>query len=238
MTTAAGKHFVAVAGNVGVGKSSLTALLTERLGWKPFFEAFEDNPYLSDFYTDMQSWSFHSQIYFLSKRLKHHRKLMEHPTSVIQDRSVYEDAEIFARNLYKQGNMSKRDYRTYRDLYKATVKLLPPPDLIIYLRASVDTLVDRIHVRGRAFEQDIDPKYLTRLNELYEEWIDKFTLAPVLIVPADDLDFVAHSTHLDLITAKIEDKLAGKDEVRFRTEEIARLRQELAAFASQPTSGD
>lgn len=226
------KHYIAVAGNVGVGKSTLTEMLTARLGWKPYFEAVDDNPYLEDFYANMEAWSFHSQIFFLSQRLKHHRKLIEHPTSVIQDRSVYEDAEIFARNLYKQGAMSKRDYRTYRDLYLATVQFLPPPDLVIYLRASVETLVNRIRLRGRVYEQDIDPAYLSRLNELYEQWIDEFTLAPVLIVPADDLDFVAHSAHLDLISAKIQEKLEGKDEVLFMADEIDRINRGLGLFGS------
>ena len=218
-----GKKFVAVAGNVGVGKSTLTNMLARKLGWEPFYEAVDDNPYLADFYSDMRSWSFHSQIFFLARRLKHHRQLFDHPTSVLQDRSVYEDAEIFARNLYKQDKMSKRDYRTYRELYEAMTQFLPPPDLVIYLRASVDTLINRIRLRGREYEQDIAPNYLHQLNELYEDWIDHFALCPVLIVPADHLDFVANGSHLDLIVSKINDKLSGKDQVFFLAEEIARL---------------
>lgn len=221
----AGKKFVAVAGNVGVGKSSLTGLLAERLGWEAFYEAVDDNPYLADFYRDMRTWSFHSQIYFLTRRLRHHRQLMDRPHSVIQDRSVYEDAEIFAHNLYRQGMMSERDWSSYRQLYDVLTEFLPPPDLVIYLRASVPTLLQRIQKRGREFEQDIDPQYLHQLNQLYEDWIGRFTLSPVLIVPADDLDFVAHSTHLDLVLAKIREKLEGKDEVHFLAEEIARLRE-------------
>jgi deoxyadenosine/deoxycytidine kinase len=218
-----GKKFVAVAGNVGVGKSTLTQLLAEKLGWEPFYEAVDDNPYLADFYRDMRSWSFHSQIFFLTRRLRHHRLLLDRPNSVVQDRSVYEDAEIFARNLYQQGNMSERDYRSYRELYEVLTQFLPPPDMVVYLRASVDTLMKRIRLRGREFEQDIDPGYLQQLNNLYEEWIAKFTLSPVLIVPADKLDFVAHGTHLDLVIAKIREKLEGKDEVFFLAEEIARV---------------
>lgn len=215
------KKYVAIAGNVGVGKSTLTRLVAERLGWEAFYEAVDDNPYLVDFYRDMETWGFHSQIFFLARRLRHHRQLLDRPTSVVQDRSVYEDAEIFARNLSVQGYMGERDYATYRDLYTTMIGLLPSPDVMIYLRASVETLQERIRMRGREFEQDIDPAYLQRLNTLYEQWIDDFTLSPVLIVPADDLDFVAYGTHLDLIISKIRDKLAGRDEVVFRDEEIA-----------------
>lgn len=217
------KKFIAIAGNVGVGKSTLTGLLAKRLEWEPFYEAVDDNPYLADFYRDMQAWSFHSQIFFLTRRLRHHRQLLDHPKSVVQDRSVYEDAEIFARNLYQQGNMTDRDYGSYRELYEVLTEFLPPPDMVVYLRASVDTLLKRIRLRGRDFEQDIDPDYLDRLNLLYEEWIDRFTLSPVLLVPADDLDFVAYGSHLDLIIAKIRQRLEGKDKIVFLEEEIARV---------------
>lgn len=209
------KRFVAIAGNVGVGKSTLTELLSRRLGWVPFFEAVDDNPYLADFYKDMRRWSFHSQIFFLSRRLRHHRQLLAHPNSVVQDRSVYEDAEIFARNLYNQGHMSKRDYASYRELYEVLTSFLPPPDLIVYLRASVDTLLCRIRKRGRSYERDISPAYLAQLNELYDSWIENFDLCPVLTVPADNLDFVEHPSHLDLIIARIQEKLTGKELVVF-----------------------
>lgn len=217
------KKFVAVAGNIGVGKSTLVERLSQRLGWEPFFEPVGENPYLADFYTDMRAWSFHSQVFFLTRRLRAHRKLYEHPTSAIMDRSVYEDAEIFAYNLYLQGYMSERDYRTYRDLYEVLSEFLPPPDLVIYLRASVDTLLHRIALRGRDYERNIRPEYLARLNDLYEAWIEGFTLCPVLTVPADDLDYVAHDSHLDLIVAKVRDKLAGKEVVTFAPEEVARV---------------
>jgi len=216
------KQFIAVAGNVGVGKSTLTRMLANRLDWEPFFEAVDDNPYLADFYSDMKAWSFHSQIFFLTRRLRHHRLLLDHPKSVVQDRSVYEDAEIFARNLHQQGNMTDRDYRSYRELYEVLTQFLPPPDMVIYLKASAATLQNRIRMRGREFEQDIDPAYLLRLNELYEDWIARFKLSPVLIVPADDLDFVANGSHLDLIVAKIREKLDGKDQVFFLKDEIMR----------------
>src|SRR3989338_6134696 len=154
------KKFVAVAGNRGVGKSTFVTLLSERLGWEPFFEAVTENPYLADFYQDMQAWAFHSQIFFLSNRLRSHRQLLDHPTSVVQDRPVYEDAEIFCRNLHDQGNLSPRDYQTYRQLYEVLTEFLPPPDLVVYLRASVETLQRRIARRGRDFERQIAPDYL------------------------------------------------------------------------------
>ena len=209
------KRFIAVAGNVGVGKSALTGLLAERLNWEPFFEAVDENPYLSDFYADMRAWSFHSQIFFLSRRLRHHRQLLDHPNSVVQDRSVYEDAEIFARNLYVQGDMGERDYRSYRELYEVLTSFLPPPDLVIYLRAELPTLQRRIAKRGRDYEQDISPDYLERLNQLYKEWVGSLTLCPVLTIPADELDFVAHDTHLTLITEKVLEKLHGREEITF-----------------------
>jgi deoxyadenosine/deoxycytidine kinase len=216
------KKFVAVAGNIGVGKSTLVKMLCEELGWRPFYEPVTENPYLADFYKDMSAWSFHSQVFFLAHRLRSHFQLAQHPDSVIQDRSVYEDAEIFARNLSLQGHIQPRDYQTYRELYETAVQFLPPPDLVIYLRASVPTLLNRIASRGRDYERRIAPEYLESLNDLYENWIDNFTLCPVLAVPADDLDYVAHNGHLRLIVAKVNDKLTGKEEVVFEPEEVAR----------------
>jgi deoxyadenosine/deoxycytidine kinase len=209
------KKFIAVAGNIGVGKSTLTALLCDNLGWEAFYEAVDDNPYLADFYRDMQQWSFHSQVFFLSRRLRHHRKLLDRPGVVVQDRTVYEDAEIFAENLFRQGHMSERDYRTYRELYEAMGLFLPPPDLVVYLRASVPTLQNRIRMRGRDFEQEVSAEYLEQLNQLYAEWIEHFSLCPVLTVPSDNLDFVRYNSHMELIAAKILEKLAGKEVVVF-----------------------
>ncbi len=214
------KRFVAVAGNIGVGKSTLVDLLSKNLGWSPFYEPVGDNPYLADFYADMTAWAFQSQIFFLTRRLSAHRALLDHPTSAIQDRSVYEDAEIFAHNLFLQGNMTERDYRSYRELYLVLAQFLPPPDLVIYLRASVDTLMERIALRGREYERKIEPLYLKRLNDLYETWIDKFTLCPVLTVPGDDLDFVANNGHMDLIIRKVQEKLTGKEVVVFTEQEV------------------
>ena len=220
------KKYVAVAGNIGVGKSTLVELICVRMGWEPFYEPVNENPYLADFYNDMDAWSFHSQVFFLTHRLHSHYKLSQHPTSVVQDRSVYEDAEIFAQNLFLQGHIHKRDYQTYRDLYEMMMRFLPPPDLVVYLRASVDTLENRIQSRGRTYERTISPDYLRGLNNLYETWIDNFTLCPVLAVPADDLDYVSHPGHLRLIIQKVEEKLIGKEEVVFEPDEVARAAED------------
>jgi deoxyadenosine/deoxycytidine kinase len=209
------KKFIAVAGNVGVGKSTLTGLLSEYLYWEPFYEAVDDNPYLADFYKDMRTWSFHSQVYFLSRRLGHHRQIIERPGTVIQDRTVYEDAEIFARNLYLQGQMSERDWRSYWDLYQTVITILPPPDLVIYLQASVPVLQERIRQRGRDYEQEIGDDYLTQLNDLYEGWVEDFGLCSVLTVPTDELNFVAVNSHLELIASRVLEKLHGKEVVVF-----------------------
>jgi deoxyadenosine/deoxycytidine kinase len=215
------KKFIAIAGNIGVGKSSLVTLLSDRMVWQPYYEPVAENPYLEDFYKDMQTWSFHSQIYFLTKRLRTHRELLTYPASVIQDRTVYEDAEVFARNLHRQGHINDRDYNTYRELFLVLTEFLPPPDLVIYLRASVETVLDRIKLRGRDFEQTISPGYLEQLNELYEDWIDRFNLCPVLTVPADSLNYVSNHSHIDLIERKILEKLTGKEEVNFTVDEVA-----------------
>lgn len=215
------KRFVAVAGNIGVGKSTLVDRLAQKLDWQPFYEPEAENPYLADFYDDMETWSFHSQVFFLGRRLQAHRRLFDHPTSVIQDRTVYEDAEVFAYNLYLTRKLSDRDHRTYRDLYQALVSFLPAPDLVVYLRASVSTLEDRISNRGRQYERNIQSEYLERLNQLYENWIAQFNLCPVLAVPADNLDFARNGQHIQLIVDKIRDKLEGKEEVQFDPDEIA-----------------
>jgi deoxyadenosine/deoxycytidine kinase len=209
------KKFIAIAGNVGVGKSTLTTLLCEFYLWEPFYEAVDDNPYLADFYQDMKTWAFHSQIFFLSRRLSHHAQILKRPGTVIQDRTVYEDAEVFARNLYEQGDISERDYGSYRALYETVIHIIPPPDLLIYLQASVPTLLARIRKRGRDYEQGISTGYLDQLNRLYEEWIEQFTLCPVLTIPADSLDFVRNDTHLAQISARVLDKLHGKEVVVF-----------------------
>jgi len=205
--------FIVVAGNIGAGKSTLVQILSERLGFKPFFEPVNDNPYLEDFYRNMETWSFHSQLYFLTRRLRIHKQLLDAEGSVVQDRSVYEDAEVFARNLYLQGDMNTRDYGVYQDLYRILIDLLPPPNLVVYLRTSVDTLLERINTRGRGFEAGISRSYLDRLNALYEEWINSFVQCPVLIIPSDNLNLVSSSAHISQVVQLVQERLMGKTEV-------------------------
>jgi deoxyadenosine/deoxycytidine kinase len=204
-------YFITIAGNIGVGKSTLTALLAERLDWEPVYEAVTENPYLADFYGDMRRWSFHSQVFFLSKRLQQHHDLLQRGRPVIQDRSVYEDAEVFARNLYQQGHLSERDWHCYLDLYRTLATLLRPPHLVVYLQASVSTLRRRIGDRGRGYEQAITDVYLAQLNELYEGWASRFRLCPVLTVNTDNLNYVQHESHLDQISKRIQDRLQGQE---------------------------
>jgi deoxyadenosine/deoxycytidine kinase len=209
------KKFIAIAGNIGVGKSSLVKLLCNEMDWSPVYEPVNENPYLADFYTDMKQWGFHSQIFFLSHRILIHKDIMESKESIIQDRSIYEDAEIFARNLYNQGHISDRDFKTYFDLYESVSSFLLPPDLLIYLKASEPTLQKRIHLRNRSYEKAIPSDYLLQLNDLYDQWIDNFNLCPVLTIQADDLDYVSDEKHLALIKNKVQEKLTGKDQMIF-----------------------
>jgi len=209
------KYYVVVAGNIGVGKSTLVKTMHERLGWEPFYEAVVDNPSLADFYADMPRWAFHSQMFFLTRRLHAHHQLLLRPGAVVQDRSVYEDAEIFARNLFLHGRMSERDYTTYSDMYDVLKLFLPAPHLVVYLQASVETLMKRIELRGRDYEKNIEPGYLEQLNRLYQDWTANFKLAPVLTVPADRLDFVQENRDLELILEKVQQKLHGDQYVLF-----------------------
>jgi len=201
------KVFVAVAGNIGSGKSSLTKLLCDRFGWKPFFESVEDNPYLSDFYADMKRWSFHLQVYFLSNRFRCHKSITEGIESVVLDRVIYEDAEIFARNLYEIGKMSERDYKNYVALYGVMTQYLEAPDLLIYLRASVDTLLKQISLRGRDYEQSIAREYLEQLNRHYESWINRYSIGQTLVIESGKVDFVNRKEDFDVIANQICDKL-------------------------------
>jgi deoxyadenosine/deoxycytidine kinase len=178
------KWFVAMSGNIGSGKSTLTTLLAQRLGWQPYYEVVDENPYLVDFYRDMSRWSFPLQVFFLTRRFRHHQEILRAAHSVIQDRTIYEDAEIFARNLYLQGLMDERDYHAYLDLFSMMLEFLKPPDLVVYLRAPVDVLVERIRARSRDFEREIPRSYLAQLNERYAEWVARFSLCPVLTVDA------------------------------------------------------
>ena len=199
--------FVAVAGNIGAGKSSLARLLGEHFKWKPYFESVDDNPYLADFYADMSRWSFHLQIYFLANRFKCHKEIVGSSESVIQDRSIYEDAEIFARNLYDIGKMTERDYTNYVSLFHVMMEYLKPPDLMVYLRANVDTLVKQISKRGRDFEQGIQRSYLSQLNSLYEGWIASYKIGPLLIIESDDLDFVNNENDLNYVLTRVRNSL-------------------------------
>ena len=204
------KFFLAVAGNIGSGKSSLTRLLSRHFRWTPYFESVEDNPYLSDFYADMKRWSFNLQVYFLSNRFRSHKLISEGPGSVILDRVIYEDAEIFARNLYEIGNMEARDYNNYVALYEVMTEFLRPPDLLIYLRANVDTLLRQISLRGRDFEQSIRREYLEQLNAHYEAWIRRYALGNVLVVESDTLDFVNNPGDFAKVVGMIRQKLGMK----------------------------
>jgi hypothetical protein len=201
------KAFVAVAGNIGSGKSSLTRLLSTAHGWTPMYESVEDNPYLSDFYKDMRRWSFQLQVYFLSNRFRSHKAITEGSQSVVLDRVIYEDAEIFARNLFEIGNMEERDYNNYVALYNVMTEYLHPPDLLIYLRASVNTLVRQISLRGRDFEQSIKREYLEQLNRHYESWIGRYNKGKLLVVESDNLDFVNRKEDLQRILTWVDEKL-------------------------------
>lgn len=209
------KHLILVAGNIGAGKTSLTQRLGERLGWHTAYESVVDNPYLPDFYADMKSWSFHLQVFFLGHRAQQHIEMAEDPRSAIIDRSIYEDAAIFARALHAMGNINERDYKTYQQLYNLVVQKLPPPSLLVYLKAPVSELVKRIHARGRSIESGISPDYLSRLDNYYEDWMRVFDICPVLTIRSDDLDFVHQTRALDIVIDRIQSKLSGKDEVVF-----------------------
>jgi deoxyadenosine/deoxycytidine kinase len=210
------KHLVLVAGNIGAGKTSLTERLAARLNWSADYESVADNPYLSDFYGDMRAWSFHLQIFFLGHRAAQHRQLALDPRSAIIDRSIYEDAHIFARALHEMGNLSERDYTSYLRLYNLIVESLPAPALLIYLRAPVEVLVERITRRGRAMESGISADYLRLLDRYYDEWLAEFNHCPVLTIRSDDLDFVHRKKDLNMVVQRIEDRLTGREEVVFQ----------------------
>lgn len=207
------KRLILIAGNIGSGKTSLTERIGERLGWRTAYESVADNPYLPDFYADMRKWSFHLQIFFLGHRAQQHLELWKDPRSAIIDRSIYEDAYIFSRALHSMGNLSELDYQSYRKVFDLIVKTLPPPSLLIYLKAPVSVLVERIRRRGRDIESGITPEYLTLLDSYYDDWMKNFDLCPVLTLRTDDLDYVHQPRHLDLVVEHIQDKLSGKEEV-------------------------
>jgi deoxyadenosine/deoxycytidine kinase len=200
-------RFVAIAGNIGAGKSTLTSFLASQFAIRPFYEPNDSNPYLTDFYADMMRYAFHSQMYFLSAKFRAHlqlaRLLDEDPATVyVQDRTIYEDAEIFARTLYTRGVMSARDYETYSSMYRAIRETLPKPDLLIYLRCSLKGIRRRIKVRGRPEEQAVDPRYLRALQDAYETWFAEYDLGPTLVIETEKLDYLEHwIDRQDLVTA-------------------------------------
>jgi deoxyadenosine/deoxycytidine kinase len=216
--TGSTRRFVLVAGNIGSGKTSLTERLGERLGWRTAYESVQDNPYLADFYTDMRAWAFHLQIFFLGHRARMHLALARGPESAIVDRSIYEDAEIFARASLELGNVTERDYLSYRTVYQLVIDSLPPPDLLLYLKAPIPVLIRRIRERAREIEKGVTPEYLGLLDRYYAEWLAAFDLCPVLTLRTDDLDFVHKPRHLEIVIERMYEKLAGREEVAFPQE--------------------
>lgn len=200
--------YIAIAGNIGAGKSSLTGLLSRHFKWEAYYESVDNNPYLSDFYEDMRRWSFNLQIYFLSSRFQKHKAMLKKNKSLVQDRTIYEDAEIFARNLNSMGLMSERDYKNYQALFIEMTEYLQPPDLLIYLRAQVPTLVRQIQNRGRQYENTIRIDYLERLNQLYEDWIERYPHEK-MIIDTDDIDYVNSQEDLGKVIDLVDQRLFG-----------------------------
>lgn len=200
---------VAVAGNIGAGKTTLTYLLSKHFGWEPHYEEVDENPYLIDFYEDMKRWAFHLQIYFLQRRFEQITNIRQLQHTVVQDRTIYEDAEIFAPNLHQMGLMNTRDFENYRRLFETMKNFLHPPDLLIYLRAGIPTLVDQIEKRGRSFEEAIRLDYLRRLNELYENWIARYDGPRLIVVNVDEVDFQENREDLGGIIDRINTELGG-----------------------------
>ena len=184
------RKYIAVAGNIGAGKSTLVDFLQYRFDLTPFAEPNADNPFLPSFYSDMKRWAFHSQMFFLAHKFKIHQDLSDHPGTVVQDRTIYEDAEIFAENLYRSKKMTRSEYETYRALYSSIKRTLRPPDLMIYLKASVKTVRRRIRLRGRPEEQEIPLRYIRRLHDLYEDWFSRYDDSPTLVIEVDSLDYI------------------------------------------------
>lgn len=200
---------IAIAGNIGSGKTTLTTELSKFLGFEPLYEEDNNNPYLVDFYNDMQGWSFNLQVYFLDVRFKKLLDIHKESRNVVQDRTIYEDAEIFARNLKAMGLMSQRDYNTYMSLYRNITTLIPPPNLLIYLRGSIPTLVDQIQRRGREYEDSIRLDYLKRLNERYDAWFEEYDLGKKMEVSVDDLNFRDDPEHLGIVVNRVKADLFG-----------------------------
>ena len=201
------KSFIGVAGNIGVGKTTFSEIISKKLNISVYYESVDDNPYLSDFYNDMARWSFNLQIYFLQHRFKNHLDISSSQSGVIQDRTIYEDVSIFAYNLYKMGIMSKRDWKTYKNLFNNMTQFLEKPDLIIYLKASTDTLINRIKSRNRNYEKDIDRVYLHRLNIYYKNWFSSIKEFNVLEIDTNNFNIFEDSDKLEKICNDIKNKL-------------------------------
>jgi deoxyadenosine/deoxycytidine kinase len=200
---------IAIVGNIGAGKTTLTELLAKNYGWEPLYEAVDHNPYLEDFYSDMKRWSFNLQIYFLNNRFQQIIEIQKGSRNIIQDRTIYEDAFIFAENLHDMGLMTTRDYENYRAIFDNITAFIRPPDLLIYLKASVPTLVNNIQRRGREYESGIRLDYLSKLNEKYQKWIDGYKLGKLLILDKDVLDFTNNPEDLGTIIQRIEGEING-----------------------------
>lgn len=200
---------IAIAGNIGAGKTTLTRLLAKHYKWDAHFESVEDNPYLDDFYNEMERWSFNLQVYFLNNRFEQILKIQQSGRNIIQDRTIYEDAKIFAPNLHAMGLLTNRDFNNYSKLFELMENLVTPPDLLVYLRADIKTLVGQIHKRGREYESSINIDYLSRLNERYEAWITSYNKGKKLIIDIDDLDYVSNPEDLGGIIDSIDAQIHG-----------------------------
>ena len=199
--------YVSIAGNIGVGKSTAVGLLADAFGWQPYYEFVTEQPYLDDYYADPARWGFHSQIWFLSQRFEQQQEIADTPTSVVQDRSMYEDYEVFVKGLLEQGIFSHRDFRTYRRLYQALVHVAIPPTLMIYLQAGVPVLQARIRKRARPSEQNITPAYLELLNRRYDDWFRRFDLCPALTIATDELNFIDEPDHRAILVEQVRHAL-------------------------------
>lgn len=224
------KTFVAIAGNIGCGKSSLTTLLAQQFGWKPYYEIVETNPYLADFYGDMKRWSYHLQTFFLTKRFKHQQEIMACQESVIQDRTIYEDAEIFAKNLYLRGQMEERDYKSYVEHFHMMMQFLECPTLLVYLRCDLKTVLERIKLRGRDYEKTIPADYLQQLHNRYESWIAGYNVGPKVTVDVSQRDFVNNAKDLNQVASVIRWEL---ERIQNRNQSELPLRSKLG----RPTHG-
>ena len=200
---------IAIVGNIGAGKTTLTEMLARNYGWEPLFEAVDNNPYLEDFYSDMKRWSFNLQIYFLNSRFRQIVDIQQSKRNIIQDRTIYEDAFIFAENLHDMGLMTTRDYENYRAIFENITSFIKPPDLLVYLKASVPTLVNNIQRRGREYEIGIRLDYLSKLNEKYQKWINGYKLGKLLIIDKDNLDFANNVEDMATIVEMIEREING-----------------------------